>query len=161
MRLSRAGIIGMCAVGCLLLVTSAQADIKSYHGTFCKPKYTSETEVVYHSYGIRAGGEDGAYVRCPVIRDHMFSSTQVDGAVMEVYNAGGNLNCTFYTQYEDVSGATFDSSYDNTTSTGADQLDFGSLSTYAGNEGAYVISCYLPENGRIYHYLINEEDSAY
>jgi hypothetical protein len=154
------------ALGCSLLASSVEADVKAYHPGMCRPveePSPAGTALTYGVSGVFNAGSDPATVTCPLVRDRTGSSSQVDSAYVELYrsNLAGSdpFTCTLYTQDEDVSGSTVDYETESTTSVGDVQLAFSGPATSSGNEGSYSMICSVPEFSYLYHIYVNEESS--
>jgi hypothetical protein len=147
-----------CGVS-LIAARASAADQKAYHGSICQTLHGDGAGPTVNGF---YGGAQGARVWCPLIRDQMSSSTQIDQAQIELYNTytfASDIRCWLYTQYEDAAGFTLDYTANTTSATGFVELNgFASgLDTTTGQEGSAAFECELGPQDYLLHFYVKEE----
>jgi hypothetical protein len=149
------------ALALVLVMTPGSAhatDTKSFHGAACVG--STVDDLVALEFGVdgvvNVAQSATAIVVCPLIRDHINSSSQIDSVAIEAYNASGSFSCYLWTQAEDIGGGVLSWDYKTTSSTGNVQLSNFTVETTPGNEGSYSVTCDLGPSDRLYHIYLSE-----
>ena len=153
------------AAGTLFVAAPAASDIKAYYGGICFPSYEAgKAEYSYRgTKAMHSSSEDIQTYMCPLVRDHLGSGSSLNQVSIELHKTSSQeTECVVLTLSEDGnSGAEgnyiVDSQWDAVTGTGLKQLDFFDLTTAGGNEGGYVVECYLRRGDTLLH-IHTEED---
>ncbi len=169
--------LGTIVIGTVLLAlsSSAFADIKAYHGGICRvvqtwairPDIYGYWQPKIDHYGLTNLSDTfNLVVMCPLIRDLTDHPTGPQ-IITELYNKndGDFIRCAVTSQVEEQSPntAAYDYLYQETTTIGYTQLDFGTLDATgiagdanSGNEGSYAMRCEIGPGDAIKHIYVNE-----
>ena len=147
-------LIGIALIS--LANPGSATDYKIYPGAGCQPAFGADAGS-FEMLGthIKNTSTEARVVTCPLVREYIAATEQLDPGMRVASYNGATLICYFMSY--DQNGFLLDYVSKHTTSSAPFPLIFSGVKTIATlAAGSYVFQCSLPPNGMVINYSLGE-----